>query len=256
MKKNLRVTPIQTNIIWEDIDTNLKNFNSILNEIEDTDLIIFPEMFQTGFTLNTKLAETMDGKTIKWMIEWSVKKNTHISGSLIIKEGDNFYNRFILTTPTGEVKKYDKRHLFRFATENQFYTQGQEKTVWEIEGWRICPLICYDLRFPVWSRNKENYDLILYTASWPDSRIEIWKTLLRARAIENLCYTIGVNRVGIDGANLNYNGYTSIISPTGETLLEVSQNTHHQNFELSLDNLNLHRARYPFLMDMDNFQIL
>lgn len=256
MKKHLKVTPIQTNIIWENIEENLKNLNTILNDLDETDLVILPEMFQTGFTLNTSLSETMEGRTISQMKEWAKTKNISISGSLIIEEEDKFFNRFVLVSPDSTVQHYDKRHLFRFATENKHFTPGENKVIWEVKGWKICPMVCYDLRFPVWSRNKEKYDLLLYTASWPDSRIEIWRTLLRARAIENMAFTIGVNRIGTDGANLNYNGFTSIISPTGETLLEVSQNSHYGTFQLNIDQLRLHRERYPFLLDMDDFQIL
>lgn len=256
MKTKFVITPIQTDIEWENVSINLTKFDNLLSEIEDTDLVVFPEMFTTGFTLNTKLAESMDGRTVKWMMEWSKKKNFHICGSIIVEEKGNFYNRFILVSPTGEINFYDKRHLFGFAGESKNFTSGDDRVIWNICGWKICPMVCYDLRFPVWSRNRGDYDVLIYVASWPDQRCEIWRTLLRARAIENQSYVLGVNRVGVDAANLEYNGFTSLISPLGEPLYEVSQNPIVQNLEINKWDLQLIRSKYPFLSDGDKFEIL
>jgi predicted amidohydrolase len=252
----MNITTIQSNIIWEDKDSNLKNYQSKIDNIE-SDLIILPEMFTTGFTMNPKPhAETMDGKTVQWMKENAFKKDLAICGSIIIEEEGKYFNRFIWVNPDGSIHHYDKRHLFSFAGEDEHYTPGNSKIVIEYKGWKICPLICYDLRFPVWSRNTEDYDVLIYVANWPSKRKMAWRSLLVARAIENQCYVIGVNRVGEDGNNLSYNGDTSLVNALGETLYINSQTE--DVFTTTLSKLELSKVRnlLPFLKDKDNFNFL
>ena len=249
----MNITTIQTDIIWEDKDSNLKNYQSKIDSVE-SDLIILPEMFTTGFTMDPKPhAETMDGKTVQWMKENASKKDLAICGSIIIEEEGKYFNRFIWVNPDGSIHHYDKRHLFSFAGEDEHYTPGNSKLIIEYKDWRICPLICYDLRFPVWSRNIEDYDVLIYVANWPSKRKSAWRSLLVARAIENQCYVIGVNRVGEDSNNLSYNGDTSLVNALGETLYINSQSE--DIFTTTLSKLELSKVRnlLPFLKDKDNF---
>jgi omega-amidase len=252
----LNITTIQSDIIWEDINTNLKNYQEKIDSINPTDLIILPEMFSTGFSMNPKnISETMNGVTINWMKDNASKMNCAICGSIIIEEDDKYFNRFIWVNPDGSIHKYDKKHLFSFAGENENYSAGNEKLIIEYKGWKICPLICYDLRFPVWSRNTEDYDLLIYVANWPTKRKLAWKSLLVARAIENQCYVIGVNRVGNDEKNY-YSGESSLINALGETLYTNSHIEDIYTTTISKYELNKVRAQLPFLNDKDNFKIL
>jgi predicted amidohydrolase len=247
----MNITTIQTDIIWENKELNLKNYQDKIDSIE-SDLIILPEMFTTGFTMNPKPhSETMDGKTIQWMKANASKKDLAICGSIIIEEEGKYFNRFIWVNPDTSIQYYDKRHLFLGEDEN--YTKGESKIVIEYKDWRICPLICYDLRFPVWSRNVEDYDVLIYVANWPSKRKSAWRSLLVARAIENQCYVIGVNRVGEDGNNLSYSGDTSLVNALGETLYINSQSEDIFNTTLSKLELNKVRNQLPFLKDKDNF---
>jgi predicted amidohydrolase len=249
----MNITTIQTNIIWEDKDSNLKNYQSKIDNIE-SDLIILPEMFTTGFTMDPKPhAETMDGKTVQWMKQNASEKDLAICGSIIIEEEGKYFNRFIWVNPDGSIYHYDKKHLFPFAGEDEHYAPGNSKLIIEYKDWKICPLICYDLRFPVWSRNVEDYDVLIYVANWPSKRKLAWRSLLVARAIENQCYVIGVNRVGEDGNNLSYNGDTSLINALGETLYINSQSEDVFTTTLSKLELNKVRTQLPFLKDKDNF---
>jgi predicted amidohydrolase len=251
----INITIIQSNIIWEDKDSNLKNYQSKIDNIE-SDLIILPEMFTTGFTMNPKsLAETMSGETVQWMKENASKMNSAICGSIIIQEDSKYFNRFIWINPDGSIHHYDKRHLFSFAGEDKNYTPGNEKLIIEYKGWKICPLICYDLRFPVWSRNSEDYDLLIYVANWPTKRKLAWKSLLVARAIENQCYVIGVNRVGYDENNY-YSGESKLVNALGETLYANSHVEDIYTTTISKYELNKVRTQLPFLNDKDNFKIL
>ena len=252
----INVTLIQSNIIWEDRISNLKNYQEKLNQIESTDLIILPEMFTTGFSMNPKdISENMSGETVQWMKYNASKINSAICGSIIIEEDSKYFNRFIWVNPDGSIHHYDKRHLFSFAGENEYYTPGNEKVIIEYKGWKICPLICYDLRFPVWSRNSEDYDLLIYVANWPDKRKSAWKSLLTARAIENQCYVIGVNRVGEDSKNY-YSGDSSLINALGETLYTNSHIEEIYSNTISKYDLNKIRTQLPFLNDKDNFKII
>ena len=252
----MNITTIQTDIIWENKELNLKSYQEKIDSIESTDLIILPEMFTTGFTMDPKpFAETMDGITVQWMKENALKRDLAICGSIIIEEEGKYFNRFIWVNPDTSVQYYDKRHLFSFAGEDEYYTKGESKIIIEYKGWKICPLICYDLRFPVWARNTDEYDVLIYVANWPSKRKLAWRSLLVARAIENQCYVIGVNRVGIDGKNVSYNGDTSLINALGETLYINSQSE--DVFTTSLSRVDLTKVRntFPFLKDKDNFNL-
>jgi len=252
----INVTLIQSDIIWEDRILNLKKYQEKLNQIESTDLIILPEMFTTGFSMSPKgISESMNGETIQWMKANASKMNSAICGSIIIEEDGKYFNRFIWVSPDGSIHHYDKRHLFSFAGENKNYTPGDEKIIIEYKGWKICPLICYDLRFPVWSRNSEDYDLLIYVANWPDKRKSAWKSLLTARAIENQCYVIGVNRVGEDSKNY-YSGDSSLINALGETLYTNSHIEEMYSTTISKYDLNKVRTQLPFLNDKDNYKII
>ena len=248
----MRITTIQYDIVWEDKVTNLKNLTSKINTIQ-SDVIVLPEMFTTGFTMTPKpLAESMTGKTIQWMKEIALTKDLAICGSIIIREEDKYFNRFIWVNPDGTIYHYDKRHLF--LNEDVSYTPGDKKLIIEYKGWKICPLICYDLRFPVWSRNSEDYDILIYVANWPDKRKLAWRSLLVARAIENQCYVIGVNRVG-DGNGLVYSGGTSLINALGEVQYTNSHIEEVFTATLSKYDLDKIRTQLPFLEDKDNFSI-
>jgi len=253
----INVTLIQADIIWEDRISNLKNYQEKINQIESTDLIILPEMFTTGFSMNPKdISETMNDETIQWMKDNASKMNSAICGSIIIEEDDKYFNRFIWVNPDGSIHQYDKKHLFSFAGENKNYTAGNEKIIIEYKGWKICPLVCYDLRFPVWSRNSEDYDLLIYVANWSTKRKLAWKILLVARAIENQCYVIGVNRVGKDENNHYYSGESSLINALGETLYTNSHIEDVYTTSISKYELNKIRNQLPFLNDKDNFKII
>lgn len=254
----MKTALIQTNLIWENPVANRSLFEDKINSISDTiDLIVLPEMFTSGFTMNPSIvAETMEGETLSWLKEMAKTKNCAITGSLVIQENNNFHNRMVFVFPNGEVQHYDKRHLFTLAGEQKVYTAGSKKLIVEYKGWRICPLVCYDLRFPVFSRNTENYDLLIYVASWPQPRINAWDILLKARAVENLSYAIGVNRVGTDNNNLEYNGHSQVVDELGNHLLSPQEND--GIFILELDKNKMHetRNRLNFLNDKDKFQLI
>lgn len=253
----MKVVLIQTDIIWEDAEQNRKNFEAKINSIaSDVDLIVLPEMFTTGFSMHPEaIAEMMEGNSISWLKTIAKSKNTAITGSLVIKENNHFYNRLVFVFPSDEMQYYDKRHLFSLAGEDESYAAGAKKLIIEYKGWKICPLICYDLRFPVFSRNTEEYDLLLYVANWPIARITAWDALLRARAIENMCYTIGVNRVGEDGNNHPYPGHSQVIDFLGNTITESSENETILIAELDKQQLLETRKKLGFLSDRDVFKI-
>lgn len=260
--KNLRITTIQTKLFWENTPKNLEHFANLFKRIKknSTDLILLPEMFSTGFSMNAKkLAENMNGSTIQWMRDAAAAKNSVVCGSVIIKEGENYYNRLIWMNPDGTINKYDKRHLFRMGDEDDVYTAGFEKLIIELKGWFVCPLICYDLRFPVWSRNNalfNKYDLIIYIANWPNSRAYPWKQLLIARAIENQCYVAGVNRTGKDGNAIAYSGDSVVLNPLGEKISTTKANKECiETILLSRKKLDMLRKSFPVLLDADEFEI-
>ena len=253
--QDLKVTLIQSELVWEDIDSNLAGFNSRIDAIEeDTHLIVLPEMFSTGFTMNAAaLAQDMKGSAVKWIIEKSAEKNVDMVGSIIADDGGKFFNRLLWAKPNGEIFTYDKKHLFRMAGEEKIYSAGTKNITVELNGWRIRPFICYDLRFPVWTRNIANqFDAAIFIANWPERRSAHWKALLQARAIENQCYMIGVNRVGTDGNGLSYSGDSSIIDPWGNIIFQKSNQTCIHTSELSYDVLKTSREDFPVWMDADN----
>ena len=253
--QDLKVTLIQSELAWEDIDSNLAGFNSKIDAIEeDTHLIVLPEMFSTGFTMNAaELAQDMKGSAVKWIKEKSAEKKVDMVGSIIADDGGKFFNRLVWAKPDGEIFTYDKKHLFRMAGEEKVYSAGNKNITVELNGWRIRPFICYDLRFPVWTRNIANqFDAAIFIANWPERRSAHWKALLQARAIENQCYVIGVNRVGTDGNGLSYSGDSSIIDPWGTVIYQKSNQTCIYTGELSYETLQKSRETFPVWMDADN----
>lgn len=251
----MKVALIQSSLFWENPIANRNHFGEKINAIfEEVDLIVLPEMFATGFTMNPEIvSETMEGETIQWMQSFAKAKNSAITGSIVIKENDNFYNRLVFVFPSGEIEFYDKRHLFTLAGEDKIYTAGHNKLIVEYKGWKICPLICYDLRFPVFARNVEEYDVLIYVANWPKTRINAWNTLLKARAIENMSYTIGVNRIGEDDNGFQYNGHSQVVDFLGDYILEPKEDKGVFIVELNKAELLLARKKFNFLNDQDSF---
>jgi len=259
MSNSLKISCIQSDLAWENIDQNLDMFKDKLIQVpNETDIVVLPEMFTTGFSMNSlELAESMDDKSFNWMKEQSKKLKKIIIGSIIIKEDKNYYNRCITMFPDGKFYTYDKGHLFRMEKEHEDFTKGEQKTIFKHNGCRVCTLICYDLRFPVWSRNQDDYDLLIYIASWPESRREVWNTLLKARAIENQSYVIGVNRIGKDGEGITYSGDTVIIDPKGRIIQKAKDYQEEIiSADLSLNELNKFREKFPVFLDADNFKLL
>lgn len=252
--ENLKITTIQSKLHWEDKEQNLNMFHKYIESIsEETDLILLPEMFSTGFTMHTdSLAEGMNGKTVQWMKEVAKQKNAAVAGSIIIEENGKYYNRLIWVEANGNTNYYNKRHLFSMGDENKFFTAGDQKLIVDYKGWKLNLNICYDLRFPVWTRNDKNnlYDVLIFLANWPEKRIEHWDTLLKARAIENQSYVIGVNRIGEDGNEFNYVGHTLVAHPFG-TILYTSTDSEINTIVLSKHELELNRRQFPFLRDAD-----
>ena len=257
MKKNkLLITISQTNIHWLDKEKNFILFTNIISSI-NSDIIILPEMFNTGFYTNPQtVAENRHGPTLNWMKKTAQKHNIAITGSFIWQENSNFYNRLIFMRPDGQWAWYDKRHLFSMAGEHLKFTPGNKRTVFNYLGWKIKPLICYDLRFPVWARNDQNYDLLIYVANWPKSRIEQWKNLLIARAIENQSYVLAINRIGQDGNGFVYSGMSMAINPRGQIIFQAPENKEDiKTIEIDLSLLDEMRHKFPVLNDSDKFKI-
>jgi omega-amidase len=257
---NLKITVFQAYLFWENIDKNLHNLNLRLSSgvKEKTDLIILPEMFNTGFSMNAaSLAEEMNGKTMQWMQEVAIRYECVITGSLMIKENNLYYNRLIWMLPDGSFEYYNKRHLFGMGEEDENYTAGNEKVVVELKGWKIRLAICYDLRFPVWLRNQnEEYDVLLIIASWPDKRTAHWRALIPARAIENQSYVIAVNRVGHDGNEVYHSGHSMCIDPQGNTVYYKPEDEDLYTFSINYEEVVKTRRTFPFLKDADTFSIL
>ncbi|MBK9731171.1 MAG: amidohydrolase [Chitinophagaceae bacterium] len=257
MNPDLKISFIQSALHWENSAANLAGFSEkIISIREQVDLILLPEMFTTGFSMRPELfAETMEGDAINWMRQIAAAQHAVICGSLMMKDGNKYYNRLIWMRPDGTHASYDKRHLFGLGEEHQHYTAGDKKILVELKGWKFRPLICYDLRFPVWARNDNAYDVLLYVANWPERRINAWKTLLEARAIENQCYVVGVNRVGNESPEVYYPGESSVIDPKGEVLIRESHHEVVKTFSLSHQHLYKIRESLPFLKDADAFEI-
>lgn len=254
----MKIALIQAPLVWENPEENRKYFKDKINSIqEEIDLVVLPEMFSTGFTMHSEnVAETMEGETISLLKSLAKAKNTAITGSLIIRENGKFYNRLVFVFPSGEIRNYDKRHLFSLAGEEKVYASGTEKLIVEYKGWKICPLVCYDLRFPVFSRNVEEYDLLIYVANWPTQRIQAWNILLKARAVENICYTIGVNRIGEDGNDHPYSGNSQVVDFLGNYLLEPQISEEIFIVDLDKNKMLKTRQKLGFLNDKDSFSLL
>ncbi len=258
IKEYLKIALIQSDLVWENPKQNFENFSKKIDRIsEDVDLIILPEMFTTGFTMNAKdVAETMDGETVKWMQSKALSTNAAIVGSFVVLEANNYYNRLLFVESSGTNRYYDKRHTFTLVGEDKIYTAGAKKLIIDYKGWKICPLICYDLRFPVWARNTENYDVLLYVANWPKPRIPAWDALLKARAIENMSYCIGVNRVGIDGVNSEYSGHSAVYDVLGNLITSIeSEKEQTQIATLERKHIETYRNKLKFLDDRDLFTL-
>ncbi len=252
---DLTVTLIQAELVWEDIAANLAGFDARLDAMTTaTDLVVLPEMFSTGFTMNaSKVAEAMDGLAVRWMQARAKQRDTVLAGSLVIEEQGKYFNRFVWASPNGEIATYDKRHLFRLAGEEKVYHAGDCMVTVDLKGWKIRPFICYDLRFPVWTRNWSNgYDVGLFVANWPEKRAAHWKALLSARAIENQCFVIGVNRVGTDGNGDKFNGGSMALDPAGRFLAHKTHTVCEATVTLERDILDRFRREFPVWRDADH----
>ncbi|MGF2411199.1 amidohydrolase [Ferruginibacter sp.] len=265
----LTITTIQSNLFWEDKMANLQMLQKKIDSIEEkTEIVILPEMFTTGFSMNAaQLAETMDGETVDWMKMVSNKNGIVLTGSVMIEEAEKYYNRLIWMLPNGQYGYYDKRHLFAYGEEDQHYSAGNKRLIASVKGWKINLQVCYDLRFPVWARQSPlssrrgaggevEYDVLIYVANWPERRSHAWKTLLCARAIENQCYVIGVNRVGDDAKNIHYSGNSLVIDPLGQVLYHMADEEDINTITLSKEKLEEVRTKFPFLNDADDFTML
>lgn len=254
----LSVTVIQTPLFWEDKKANLQMLEKKIESVSNTEIIVLPEMFSTGFSMQPEsLAETMDGDTMQWMKQIAAKRRVILTGSIIISENGHYYNRLIWMLPNGTFGFYDKRHLFSFAGEDKRYTPGNKRLIASVKGWKINPQVCYDLRFPVWARqsphDEPEYDLLIYVANWPQRRNLAWKTLLQARAIENQCYVVGVNRIGNDADSIYHSGDSMIIDPLGNLLYHKEEIADIHTATLDKKVLEEIRQKFPFWKDGDHF---
>lgn len=257
MNAHLRVTLVQTDLEWRDPAANRRRLAAHFRGLAGhTDLILLPEMFSTGFCMDSEaLAEPMDGPTVGWLREEAAATGCAIAGSLIVRDGDRRHNRLVWARPDGTLAHYDKRHLFRMAGEHDHYAAGDARLVVEHRGWRICPMVCYDLRFPVWSRSRGDYDLLLYVANWPARRAHAWNSLLRARAIENLSYVAGVNRIGRDGNGATYAGDSVVLDFLGQPISSEGGGDRVETAVLDLKSLRAYRASFPAHLDADAFEL-
>lgn len=254
----LRISLVQMDVVWEDPVSNRLKLEQLMDPLRGvTDLVLLPEMFSTGFSMNARaLAEPMDGETVIWMKACAKKLGAALAGSLIIEENGLFYNRFLFVTPSNEIFYYDKKHLFSIGDENQYFSCGNKRTVIQYNGWRIALFVCYDLRFPVWCRSIKDADLMLFTANWPAARKNVWNTLMHARAIENQLYVAGVNRTGSDGSGIIYSGASMVIDPKGNIVSELTDCSDEiLTCKLSLNELNKFREKFPVYRDEDDFEI-
>lgn len=252
----LRVTIVQTTLHWQEPAANRAHFDALLDAAPATDLIVLPEMFSTGFTMHPEgHSERADGDSARWLAALARRLECAVTGSVCVEEGGRYFNRLYWASPEGIALTYDKRHLFRMAGEHEHYQPGNERKLAQVNGWRVCPLICYDLRFPVWSRRRDDYDLLVYVANWPARRRTAWQTLLRARAIENQAYAIGVNRIGRDGADVDYAGDSVVVDPLGEALLDAGGADSVQTASLDYAVLEKLRKAFPVHLDADRFTI-
>ena len=257
IKNNLKVSIIQSNIVWLDRKTNIETYSDLIEKLNSSDIVFLPEMFDTGFYIEPhKLEKSKKNITLEWMKKISSENNISIGGSTIIEENNKFFNRFLFVKPNNTVEFYNKRHLFKHAGELKEYSSGKSNKIVQFDNWKIKLQICYDLRFPVWSRNTEDYHILVYVANWPKSRINQWKSLLIARAIENQAYTFGINRIGIDGNGFDYPGKSLIINPKGEIVYEAKENQQDIfTTELNFENLMKIREKFPVLDDREIFEV-
>lgn len=257
MSNSLAVAILQMDLVWEDPEANRQKIESMISGIRNADIIILPEMFTSGFTMNASaVAETMNGTSITWLKQLASEKQVAITGSLVISENGNYYNRLVFVEPNGNLTQYDKRHTFTLAGEHKVYTAGTEQLIINYKDWKICPLICYDLRFPVWARNISDYDLLLYVANWPKVRVSAWDALLQARAIENMSYCIGVNRVGLDGNNYEYTGHSAAYDVLGHRIDSIPYEKEAvEVITLQKEHINKYREKLGFLKDRDSFNL-
>jgi len=256
--RDLTLALLQQPLVWHEREANLAHFEALLEALDAVDLVVLPEMFTTGFTMASAEQAEADGATLRWLQQQAARHRCALAGSVAVRADDGrCYNRFYLVSATAAVQQYDKRHLFAMAGEHESYTAGNQRLTVELSGWRISPQICYDLRFPVWSRNQaaNPYDLLLYVANWPDQRRLHWRSLLQARAIENQCWCVGVNRVGTDGNGVNYAGDSLIIDPLGNIVADAAAQTTVLRHTLCADTLQQVRSQLPFLRDADTFQL-
>jgi predicted amidohydrolase len=271
----LTITTIQSNLTWEEKSANLRMLEQKIASIQEkTEIVVLPEMFSTGFSMRPEaLAETMEGETVEWMKRISRENAIVLTGSIMIEEDGNYYNRLVWMLPNGQYGYYDKRHLFAFGEEDKHYSPGHKRLIASVKGWKINLQVCYDLRFPVWARNRVfnsaqtpeqgtstppgslEYDVLIYVANWPERRSHAWKTLLCARAIENQCYVVGVNRVGTDANNIYYSGNSLIIDPLGQVLYHMADDEDVNTITLQKETLDEVRNKFPFWKDADSFNI-
>ena len=265
----LKVHVLQTDLHWRDPIANMVHLDHRLNTLEnqlealdtrlETFLVLLPEMFSTGFSMDPEGVASRwhrSDPVLLWMQRRTKAGGYYLGGSVMMRKGRRFYNMFVLCSPTGQFQTYEKRHLFGLAGEDQKYTKGHRRVVWEVGGYRVCPQICYDLRFPVWSRNDLNYDVLVYVANWPSIRIDAWNTLLLARAIENQAYVVGVNRIGIDGLSTPYPGNSQIVNPWGNIMVHAGTSDSVISAVIERNTLEDVRQRLPFLKDADTFRVL
>lgn len=255
----MRLSIVQSALVWENKAENLHRFDQKLVPLAgQTDLVVLPEMFSTGFSMNTEpLAERLDGPTMTWLAEKAAQLGASITGSFICRENGQNRNRLVWMRPDGTFETYDKRHLFSLAEEEKHFAPGHKRLIVNWKGFAVCPMICYDLRFPVWSRNRRDeagYDLLIYVANWPTRRAHHWRSLLQARAIENQAYCVGVNIVGADGSGLEYIGDSAVIDFAGQHICQLSAQEGVCTTEVSLQSLQHYRTQFPFLADADEFQ--
>jgi len=261
--QDLHVTLIQSEVHWHKVDANLASFEEKIWHTEASDIILLPEMFNTGFSTKAKpFAEKMNGKTFKWMRNMAEQSQAVIIGSYMVSERTEYFNRLFFMHPSGKYTYYDKRHLFRMTHEDEYFTSGKDIVINKVKGWNINAMICYDLRFPVWSRNKYDkekdallYDVLIYIANWPATRVTAWDILLKARAVENMCYVIGLNRVGMDGNGILYNGHSNVIDPKGRAFEEAVEDECVRRHTLSGSELASYRENFPTYLDFDSFEI-
>lgn len=252
----MKISLVQTDLIWESSIDNRNNIAALIRNSEPADIFILPEMFPSGFTMQPeRVAESMQGETVVWMKQLAAEQNAALCGSVVISENGNYYNRMLFVKPDGSVEKYDKRHLFSLAGEEKHYTRGEEKVIVDFRGFKICLQVCYDLRFPVFARNAEDYDLLVYVANWPEVRIKAWDVLLRARAIENMCYVAAVNRIGADGNGHHYNGHSQLVNFMGEYPVMPFEGEAVMSVSIDRDEMLEARRKLGFLNDRDLFTV-